>query len=60
MQGLVALVAAQISYYIAKIVADIICIYGFMRKNFTDGFYGGRIIENSKIKGDMHLIAFSD
>ena len=31
-----------------------------MRKNFTGSFYGGRVVENSKIKGSVHLIAFSD
>ena len=31
-----------------------------MRKNFTSDFYGGRVVENRKIKGSMHLIAFSD
>ena len=63
MQSLAALVAAQLSYCIAKMVADIICIFDKWvceEELFTGGFYGCRVIENSKIKGSMHLIAFLD
>ena len=63
MQGLVALVVAQISYCKAKMVADIICIFDkwvYEEELFTGSFYGGRVIDNSKVKGGMHLIAFSD
>ena len=63
MQGLAALVVAQISYCVAKTVRDIICIFDkwvYEEELFTGSFYGGRVKENSKIKGGMHLIAFLD
>ena len=63
MQGLAALVVGQISYCVAKTATDIICIFDkwvYEKELFNGSCYGGRVNENSKIKGGMHLIAFLD